>query len=138
MKPQVILRIVCWLCSLIVWACISLNGWTKKGKREVCLFNSDNSACRFGSVIGFIGFLGAIAFLGLEAMFQNLSSIKLRRRAVMIDLGFSGAWAALFLFVFAYLAIAWGKSPYPPLGQGINNCRAAIAFAFFAIAAWVR
>ena len=49
----------------------------------------------------------------------------------------TGLWGALFLIVFAYLAIAWGKSDYPPLGKGINNCRAAIVFSFFSIGAWV-
>lgn len=142
---------------MIVWASISLNGWQKKGRKEVCLFNGDNSACRLGSGVAFIGFVGAIAFLVIEALFQNLSSIKVRRRVVLGDVGFSGklivhffvylvyctivfvagVWGALFLIGFAYLAIAWGKSDYPPLGKGINSCRAAIVFSFFSIGAWV-
>ena len=109
-KPQVILRIICWvsrpivfskhisqykipfsqICSLVVWASISLNGWHKKGRKEICLFNGDNSACRFGSGVAFVGFFGAVAFLVIEALFQNLSSIKVRRRVVMGDVGFSG------------------------------------------------
>ncbi|KPM08308.1 synaptogyrin-3-like protein [Sarcoptes scabiei] len=141
-------------CSIIVWTCISLNAWHKKGRRETCLFNNDNSACRFGSTIGFIGFIAATAFLVLEAFFQNLSSIKVRRRTVLGDIGFSGedeilslylmtiiylnsgVWSVLYLIVFGYLAISWGKSDYPYLGQGINNCRAAIVFALISIATW--
>ncbi|KAH7637516.1 synaptogyrin [Dermatophagoides farinae] len=135
-RPQVILRIICWLCSIIVWCCISFNAWHRKGRKEFCLYNNDNAACRFGSTIGFIGFLAATAFLVLEAIFQNLSSIKLRRRAVLVDAGFSASWSILYLIVFGYLGIAWGKADYPYLGNGINNCRAAIVFSFFSIAAW--
>lgn len=67
-----------------------MNGWHKKGRKEVCLFNGDNAACRFGSTIAFVGFLAAMAFLAIEAVFQNLSSIKVRRRVVMGDVAFSG------------------------------------------------
>ena len=49
-----------------------------------------------------------------------------------------GVWAALFFFTFAYLSIAWGKSEYPPMGKGINSCRAAIVFSLFSIGTWVR
>ncbi|XP_027193812.1 synaptogyrin [Dermatophagoides pteronyssinus] len=135
-RPQVILRFLCWLCSIIVWCCISFNAWHKKGRKEYCLYNNNNAACRFGSTIGFIGFLAATAFLALEAIFQNLSSIKLRRRAVLGDVGFSAAWSILYLIVFGYLAITWGKADYPYLGNGINNCRAAIVFSFFSILTW--
>ncbi|XP_017493932.1 PREDICTED: synaptogyrin-3-like [Rhagoletis zephyria] len=120
-----------------------MNGWQKavtggKGSKskEVCLFNGDGAACRFGSTVAFFGLLGAIAFLVVEALFQNLSSIKIRRRVVMGDVGFSGVWAALFFFTFAYLSIAWGKSEYPPMGKGINSCRAAIVFSLFSIGTW--
>lgn len=145
------------ISSLVVWACISMNGWHKKDQKDVCLFNGNGAACRVGSGIGFIGFLASIAFLAIEKVFQNLSSIKVRRRIVLADVGFSGniflseghklwilsftislaAWAVLYLFAFGYLAISWGKADYPPLGKGINNCRAAIVFSFFSIGAWV-
>lgn len=135
-RPQVILRFICWLCSVIVFGCISAKGWYKEGSLEKCLFNRDNNACRLGSGLGLIGFLASIAFLIVEALFQNLSSVKIRRRVVAFDLGFSGLWAALFLICFAYLGISWGKSNYPPFGEGINSCRAAIAFSFFSIGSW--
>ncbi|XP_054168134.1 synaptogyrin-like [Oppia nitens] len=136
MRPQVILRFICWLCSVIVFGCISAKGWYKEGKLDKCLYNKDNNACRLGSGLGLIGFLASIAFLVLEALFQNLSSIKIRRRVVAFDLGFSGVWSVLYLICFAYLGIAWAKSDYPPFGEGINSCRAAIAFSFFSIASW--
>lgn len=83
-----------------------------------------------------IGFIAALALLLLEAMFQNLSSIKIRKRAVTADLAFSGLWAAFYLIVFAYLMIAWTKSPYPKFGEGINNARSAVAFSLLSIPVW--
>ena len=71
---------------MVVFGCISAKGW-HKGK---CLYNNDNSACSFGSLLGLVGFVASIAFLILEALFHNISSIKMRRRAVLLDLGFSG------------------------------------------------
>ncbi len=78
------------LCSVIVFGCISAKGWYKDGPKEKCLYNNDNNACRLGSGLGLIGLLASIAFLIIEALFQNLSSIKIRRRVVVFDLGFSG------------------------------------------------
>ena len=144
------------MCSVVVFGCISNKGWFKEGKRETCIYFNDNNACRLGSGLGLIGFLASIALLVVEAMFQNLSSIKIRRRVVAFDLGFSGIlrchefitnknilsrfvglWAVLYAICFVYLGIAWGRSGWPPYGEGINSARAAIAFSFFSIFAWV-
>ncbi len=75
---------------MIVFGCISAKGWYKDGAKEKCLYNNDNTACRLGSGLGLIGFLASIALLIVEALFQNFSSIKIRRRVVTFDLGFSG------------------------------------------------
>jgi len=135
-RPQVVLRFLCWLFSVVVFGCISNKGWNEEGVKPVCIFNKDGNACRLANMVSLVGFIGALALLVLEALFQNLSSIKIRKRAVMADLGFSAVWAALFLIVFAYLGIAWGKSDYPKWGEGINNARSAVAFSFFSIPVW--
>ncbi|XP_013792362.1 synaptogyrin-like, partial [Limulus polyphemus] len=85
-KPQVILRILCWLFAVIVFGCISAEGWIE----DVCSYNGDTHACNFGVGIGVIAFLMSIGFIVLEGMFQNISSVKIRRRAVLFDLAFSG------------------------------------------------
>lgn len=87
-------------------------------------------------MISLVGFLGALSLLVLEALFQNLSSIKVRKRAVAADLGFSAAWAVLFLILSFYIGIAWGKSEYPKFGEGINNARAAVAFSLLSVPVW--
>jgi hypothetical protein len=125
------------LFSVIVFGCISNKGWLEdEGIKPVCIFNKDGNACRIGNTVALVGFIGALALLVLEALFQSLSSIKIRKRAVLADLGFSAAWAALYLIAFAYLGIAWSKSPYPRFGEGINNARSAVAFSFFSIPVW--
>lgn len=121
------------LFSCIVFGCIQNKGWDEDKK---CVFNKDGSACSFAKMVGLVGILGSIALLVLEAFFQQISSIKIRRRAVAADLGFSAAWAGLNIITFLYLAIAWSKSESPKFGEGINNARAAIAFCFFVAPIW--
>ncbi|XP_074604716.1 synaptogyrin [Brevipalpus obovatus] len=131
-RPQVILRFLCWLFSVVVYGSINNKGWYK----QKCLYNGSGNVCRFGQTLGLFGLLGAVVLLVLEGLFQNISSIKVRRRIVAGDLGFSALWAVLYFFCFATLGISWSRSPYPEFGYGINNLRAAIAFSFFSIFSW--
>ncbi|XP_075558826.1 synaptogyrin isoform X2 [Dermacentor variabilis] len=132
LKPQVMLRILCWLFAIVVFGCISSGGWVD----ERCQYNSDSNACNFGVAVGVLAFLGACGFLAIEAMFESFSSIKIRRRAVVADMAFSGLWAFMWVVCFCYLCDAWRKSDMPSDGYGLNNIRAAIAFSFFSIFTW--
>lgn len=69
-----------------MFGCISSGGWFS----EQCQFNDDANACRFGSAIGVLAFLGCILFLIIDAIFDNISSVQHRKYAVLGDLGFSG------------------------------------------------
>ena len=69
-----------------MFGCISAQGWFE----GVCLYNQDNSACRFGTAVGVIAFLGLTALLVLDALFDNIPSIQQRKYIVLADLGFSG------------------------------------------------
>jgi len=117
---------------VIVYGSINNKGWYK----QKCLYNGSGNVCRFGQTLGLFGLLGAVVLLVLEGLFQNISSIKVRRRIVAGDLGFSALWAVLYFLCFATLGISWSRSPYPEFGYGINNLRAAIAFSFFSIFTW--
>jgi synaptogyrin, putative len=117
---------------LIVFCCVHYKGWSD-GK---CSYNQSGNACRFGTLLGLIGFLGAVVLIVFEALFQNISSIKVRKRIVAFDLIFSGLWSGLSFICFAYLGIAWSKSSYPDFGYGINNLRAAIFFSLFCTLVW--
>lgn len=55
-----------------------------------CVFNGNAGACRFGVVLGLGAFIACAAFLLLDVRFQQISSVRDRRRAVLLDLGFSG------------------------------------------------
>lgn len=55
-----------------------------------CIFNGNAGACRFGVALGLGAFLACAGFLLLDVRFQQISSVRDRRRAVLLDLGFSG------------------------------------------------
>ncbi|XP_013782329.1 synaptogyrin-like [Limulus polyphemus] len=131
-KPQVILRLLCWIFAVVVFGCISDEGWLN----DKCIFNGDNHACNYGIGIGVIAFLASIVFLVVEARFEIISSIKLRKQLVLCDLVFSGFWSFLYFIGFCYLCDAWHKSDNPIGGFGVGNAKAAIAFSFFSIISW--
>lgn len=135
-RPQVILRALCWLFSIIVFGCISSQGWQVKNEKDVCLYNEDAMACKYGTTIGVIGFLASMVFIGGEYFFEQMSSVKSRKHYVLADLGFSGFWAFKFFIVFIYLWTQWSAATAPPSGYGVNNVQAAIVFSFFSIFTW--
>ncbi|XP_046632339.1 synaptogyrin-1-like [Daphnia pulicaria] len=136
-RPQVILRLLNILFSIIVFGSISSKGWTFDTKKEICLYNSDANACNYGVGIGVIAFLAAATLLAGEYFFPQMSSVKTRRHYVLGDLAFSGFWAFLYGVGFIYLASQWTKTDSSPaaLAAG-NNLRAAITFSFFSIFTW--
>ncbi|XP_001605760.5 synaptogyrin [Nasonia vitripennis] len=136
-RPQVILRAVCLLFSIIVFGCISSKGYyPDKDGKEICVYNKDTNACNYGTGIGVIAFLASIGFLAGEYLFEQMSSVKTRKHYVLGDLGFSGFWAFLYFVGFCYLTNAWNSSERPPGGVGVNNAQGAIAFCFFSIFSW--
>lgn len=74
-----------------MFGCISSQGWNtnKEGKQE-CLYNGDSNACNYGVGISVIAFLASIGFIAGEYFFEQMSSVKTRKRYVMADMGFSG------------------------------------------------
>ena len=54
------------------------------------MYNHDPNACGFGVAVGVIAFMACMAFLVIDALFENISSIKQRKHVVMADIGFSG------------------------------------------------
>ncbi|XP_068238060.1 synaptogyrin isoform X1 [Palaemon carinicauda] len=136
-RPQVILRAVTWFFSIIVFGCISSQGWTKDATgKETCLYNGDSNACNYGVGISVIAFMASIGFIVGEYLFEQMSSVKTRKRYVMGDMGFSALWAFLYFIGFCYLTNQWSNAAEPPGGYGVNNMQAAITFSFFAIFPW--
>ncbi|CAD7011693.1 synaptogyrin [Ceratitis capitata] len=137
MKPQVVIRALCWLFSIVVFGCISSEGWrTDENGKEVCLYNGDGMACKYGNTVGVFGFLASMAFIVGEYLFERMSSVKSRKRYVMADMGFSAFWAFMYFIAFIYLWSQWSSAPMPPGGVGASNMEAAIFFAFLSIFVW--
>lgn len=78
--------------SIAVFGPIVNEGYvnTDSGPELRCVFNGNAGACRFGVALGLGAFLACAAFLFLDVRFQQISSVRDRRRAVLLDLGFSG------------------------------------------------
>lgn len=128
-KPQVILRGVSLLFSIIVFGCISSQGW--EGAK--CRYNDDGNACSFGTVVGVLAFFGLILLLVVDALFDNISGVQHRKYAVIADMGFSGFWTFLYFVNFCYLADQWRKTTTDESEWGNSGVEAAIAFSFFSI-----
>ena len=83
--------------SIAVFGPIVNEGYvnSENGPELRCVFNGNAGACRFGITLGLGAFLACAAFLLLDLRFQQISSVRDRRRAVLLDLGFSGGcgWA---------------------------------------------
>lgn len=84
------------LFSIIVFGCISSQGWVRDKDKEVCLYNGDSNACNYGVGISVIAFLASIGFIAGEYFFEQMSSVKTRKRYVMADMGFSGEMSGIF------------------------------------------
>jgi hypothetical protein len=76
--------------SIIVFGCISAGGYY----RDHCQMR-DSGACGYGIGIGVMAFLFCIAFLIIDVLFDNMSSVQHRKYAVLADLIVSGK----FIFI---------------------------------------
>ncbi|ERE68734.1 synaptogyrin-3-like protein [Cricetulus griseus] len=126
--------------SIAVFGPIVNEGYVNadSGPELRCVFNGNAGACRFGIVLGLGAFIACAAFLLLDVRFQQISSVRDRRRAVLLDLGFSGVWSFLWFVGFCFLTNQWQRTaPGPGTAQAGDAARAAIAFSFFSILSWV-
>uniref|UniRef100_A0A672GGF0 Synaptogyrin 3b n=1 Tax=Salarias fasciatus TaxID=181472 RepID=A0A672GGF0_SALFA len=125
--------------SIVVFSCIVNEGYINIGsERLLCIFNKNADACNYGITVGVTCFLGSICFLILDIYFPTMSNVRDRRRAVLVDLVFSGVSSFLWFVGFCFLANQWqATSPDElPLAQGSDAARATIAFCFFSILTW--
>lgn len=76
---------------MVVFGSIINEGYVNIGSETLhCVFNKNNDACNYGVTIGLIAFLACIFFFILDIKFQQISSVKDRKKAVLLDIGFSG------------------------------------------------
>ncbi|XP_071963996.1 synaptogyrin-2-like [Antedon mediterranea] len=137
-KPQVILRLISLVFSIIVFGCISAEGYQNldhSSTAEQCVYNGNHGACGYGMFVGIMALLACGIFLVIDAVFDNLSNVQHRKYAVIADLCFSGLWTLFWFICFCVLANSWRKTVTKPR-YGTSSIQAAIAFSFFSIISW--
>ncbi|XP_069840149.1 synaptogyrin-3 isoform X2 [Dendropsophus ebraccatus] len=136
--PQTILRIVSWVFSVVVFGSIINEGYINIDSPELhCVYNKHEGACNYAISVGIIAFFACVFFIILDINFPQISSVKDRKRAVMLDMGFSGLWSFLWFVCFCFLANQWQRTAnHPQVDQAADAARAAIAFSFFSIISW--
>ncbi|XP_012692985.1 synaptogyrin-2a [Clupea harengus] len=136
-QPQTIVRLLCWLSAIVVFATITGEGYVSSDpsvQQQTCMFNQNDSACSYAVGIGVLAFLACVIFLVLDAYLPQMSNAKDRKNIVIADLIFSGAWTFLWFVCFCLLANQWTKTKQATVTA--DAARAAIAFSFFSIAGW--
>ncbi|XP_063286553.1 synaptogyrin-3 [Pelobates fuscus] len=138
-QPQTILRILSWVFSIVVFGSIINEGYINIRTPEIhCIYNSNDGACNYAISIGLIAFFACVFFLFLDIYFPQISSVKDRKRAVLLDMGFSGIWSFMWFVCFCFLANQWQVTEkVPEVDQAADAARAGIAFSFFSILSWV-
>ncbi|KAM6299116.1 synaptogyrin-3 [Aegotheles albertisi] len=140
-QPQTIVRVTAWIFSIVVFGSIVNECYVNKDSQSpelLCIFNENESACSYGIAIGIIAFFGSVFFFVVDLYFQQISSVKDRKRAVLLDLGFSGFLSFLWFVAFCFLANQWQRTTMSKgVSQGADAARAAITFSFFSIMVWV-
>ncbi|XP_001512157.2 synaptogyrin-2 [Ornithorhynchus anatinus] len=137
-QPQVIARILGLVFSLIEFSCIIGEGYTNPHTSGVvhCIFNQNDDACRYGTGVGILAFLGSLAFFTIDIYFPQISSAADRKHLVMADLAFSALWTVLWFINFCFLTNQWAATDPKKVLVGADSARAAIAFSFFSIFSW--
>ena len=64
----------------------------------MCPLEGDPHSCGFGIAVGVFAFVLCLLFLLIDARFDNISSIKIRKRAVIADFILSGYYIITFSF----------------------------------------
>eukprot|EP00091_Calanus_sinicus_P021513 TRINITY_DN6400_c0_g1_i1.p1 TRINITY_DN6400_c0_g1~~TRINITY_DN6400_c0_g1_i1.p1 ORF type:complete len:146 (-),score=33.06 TRINITY_DN6400_c0_g1_i1:176-589(-) len=97
-KPIVLLRLTALLFSIIVFGCVSSQGWQYHQDKalEICIMNGSNTACNLGTRVAVVAFLAAIGFIIGEYFFEQMSNIKSRKHFVIGDCVFQGCGHLLF------------------------------------------
>ncbi|XP_039682123.1 synaptogyrin-1-like isoform X2 [Perca fluviatilis] len=140
-QPQTVLRVACWLCSVVILGCIANEGYANRPEEEeeFCIFNRNQHACSYAIAIATLCFLCSSGLLALDAYFPQITGVKDRKKAVMADMALSALWSLFWFVGFYFLANQWqvSKEEENPLNEGADAARATIVFSFFSFFTWV-
>ncbi|XP_023584899.1 synaptogyrin-2 isoform X2 [Trichechus manatus latirostris] len=111
-QPQVVVRAVCTVFALIVFACIFGEGYSNihTSQQRHCVFNHNEDACRYGGAIGVLAFLASAFFFVIDAYFPQISNATDRKYLVIGDLLFSALWTFLWFVGFCFLTNQWAAT----------------------------
>ncbi|KAL7378097.1 hypothetical protein ABVT39_008353 [Epinephelus coioides] len=139
-QPQTIVRIICWLFSIVILGCVANEGYVNRPEEveEFCIFNRNQYACNYAVTMGTLCFICSSAFLALDVYFPQISGVKDRKKAVMADIAVSALWSLVWFVGFCFLANQWqvSKEEDNPLNEGADAARATIVFSFFSVFTW--
>jgi len=137
-KPIVIIKLISIVCCIIVFGCISSEGWAyhQDKKIEICIINESYSTCKIASTVGILAFVIALCILVGEFYLEQFPSDDNRKQFVMADIVFSAFFSFMFLVSFSTLCNQWSQSQEPRGHYGKDNVQAAIAFSFFSVVTW--
>ncbi len=92
--------------SMVVFASIINEGYVNMGSERLhCVFNKNADACNYGITIGIVAFLACVFFLTLDVYFPQISSVKDRKRAVLLEIVFSGKNTQSWIIVILWMTI---------------------------------
>lgn len=92
--------------SMVVFASIINEGYVNMGSERLhCVFNKNADACNYGITIGIVAFLACVFFLALDVYFPQISSVKDRKRAVLLEIVFSGKNTQSWIIVILWMTI---------------------------------
>lgn len=75
----------------MVFASILNEGYVNMGSERLhCVFNKNADACNYGVFVGLVGLLACTFFFMVDYKFSSISSVKDRKKAIMLEIGFSG------------------------------------------------
>lgn len=66
-------------------------------ERLHCVFNKNADACNYGVFVGLVGLMACSFFFLLDYKFSSISSVKDRKKAIMLEIGFSGEEAIVLV-----------------------------------------
>ena len=91
-KPLTILRISASVFSVIVFGCISSEGWhyDPAAGTRVCSVNSSYGTCQLAVTVAVLALLLGAALMAAEWFYDALPSSDVRKQLVVADLVFSG------------------------------------------------
>lgn len=131
-KPQVILRAVALVLSVIVFA-VTHNNCNYLGH---CVFNDDPSACGFGMFLCTATVVSCILYILLDMCVDNISNCNMRKTVILADYCLSGALTFLWFVVFCLFCNRWQNTTEEFLKHwdiGPVGPRVTIAFTFFTL-----